>query len=51
MTDSSKFAAHKARLERRPDGALLMTSGYDLPEAVANTGVWLHKWAKATPVR
>ena len=51
MTDSSKFAAHKARLERRPDGALLMTSGYDLPEAVANTGVWLHKWAKATPDR
>jgi len=51
MRDSSVFAAHRARLENRPDGVLQMTSGYNLPDAVANTGVWLHEWAKAAPDR
>lgn len=45
------YLPHKVNLETREDGTMLMTSAYPLGEAVANTGVWLHRWATDRPDR
>jgi len=47
----TRFVPHKVIREDRADGSILLRSGYDLPEPVANTGVWLHEWAEKAPYR
>ncbi|NVO25666.1 feruloyl-CoA synthase [Donghicola mangrovi] len=47
----TRYLPHKVEREDRDDGTILLRSGYDLPEAVPNTGAWLHKWAEKAPYR
>lgn len=47
----TRFAPHRVNREDRADGTILLTSAYPLPEPVANTGVWLHRWAEEAPYR
>lgn len=47
----TRYVPHKVEREDRADGTILLRSGYDLPEPVANTGVWLHEWAEKAPYR
>ncbi|MCA0941233.1 feruloyl-CoA synthase [Salipiger pacificus] len=47
----TRFVPHKVEREDREDGTILLRSSYELPEAVANTGAWLHRWAKEAPYR
>ncbi|WP_116133302.1 feruloyl-CoA synthase [Tropicimonas sp. IMCC34043] len=47
----TQFLPHKVLREDRADGSILLRSGYDLPEPVANTGAWLHEWAEKAPYR
>ena len=44
-----KYRPHSVNREGRPDGTILLTSGYDLRPAVRCTGEWLHQWAEKTP--
>lgn len=43
------YLPHRVIREDRADGAIILRSGYDLPEPARNTGVWLHRWADETP--
>ena len=45
------YLPHKVIREDRPDGTILLRSGYDLPPVVPNTGAWLHEWAEKAPYR
>ncbi|WP_226624643.1 feruloyl-CoA synthase [Alloyangia pacifica] len=47
----TRYVPHKVVREDRADGTILLRSGYDLPEAVPNTGAWLHEWAVNAPYR
>ncbi|MBY6006563.1 feruloyl-CoA synthase [Salipiger bermudensis] len=47
----TRYVPHKVIREDRADGTILLRSGYDLPEPVANTGAWLHEWAEKAPYR
>ncbi len=38
-------------VKRLEDGSLIMRCPYDLPTPAENIGVWLRKWADATPAR
>lgn len=42
--------SHAVQLQKMSD-ALYLTSAVPMPEPVANTGVWLHKWAQLSPER
>ncbi|MFP4275667.1 MAG: feruloyl-CoA synthase [Paracoccaceae bacterium] len=43
--------AHDVRQDRRADGTLLLRSAIPPRPCVANTGVWLHRWATEVPDR
>lgn len=45
----TRYVPHKVIRKDRADGTILLRSGYELPEPVANTGTWLHEWAEKTP--
>lgn len=45
----TKYLPHNVNKEVRKDGSIILTSAYDMSEPVANTGVWLHRWAEQTP--
>lgn len=47
----TRYLPHKVVREVRPDGSILLTSGYDLPPVAKNSGDWLHEWAEKTPDR
>ncbi len=49
--NSRNYLPHKVNREIRADGAVILTSGHALPEAVENTGKWLEQWAKVAPAR
>lgn len=44
-----KYRPHSVIREDRPDGSILLKSGYGLHPAVRCTGEWLHHWAEQTP--
>ncbi|WP_218032745.1 feruloyl-CoA synthase [Pararhodospirillum oryzae] len=47
----TRYVPHKVNREVRPDGTILLRSGYDLPPHAPNTGAWLHEWAEKAPYR
>ncbi len=51
MTKSSNLRPHKVIRTDRPDGAILLESGYDLGPVARCTGDWLHNWAAKAPDR
>jgi feruloyl-CoA synthase len=51
MTDSSNLRPHKVIRTDRPDGSILLESGYDLGPVARCTGDWLHDWAAKAPDR
>ncbi|MCX8224464.1 MAG: feruloyl-CoA synthase [Sulfitobacter sp.] len=51
MTNSSNLRPHKVIRTDRPDGSILLESGYDLGPVARCTGDWLHDWAAKTPDR
>jgi feruloyl-CoA synthase len=51
MTDSSNLRPHKVIRTDRPDGSILLESGYDLGTVARCTGDWLHDWAAKAPDR
>ena len=51
MTNSSTLIPHKVIRTDRPDGSILLESGYDLGHVARCTGDWLHEWAASAPNR
>jgi feruloyl-CoA synthase len=51
MKRTKDFRPHNVLREDRPDGAILLRSGYNLGPVAGNTGDWLHRWADQTPDR
>ncbi|MCB1368672.1 MAG: AMP-binding protein, partial [Rhodobacteraceae bacterium] len=51
MAAAQDLLEHKINLQTRADGAMILTSGYALGPVAANTGEWLHTWAKDAPDR
>ncbi|MFL4469831.1 AMP-binding protein [Tateyamaria armeniaca] len=49
MTEHLGLLPHKVRREDRADGSILLHSGYPLGPVDRSTGVWLDRWANATP--
>ena len=49
MTEHLGLRPHSVRREDRDDGSILLHSGYDLGPVDRSTGVWLDRWANATP--
>jgi len=48
---SRGFAPQDVAVERRSDGALILTSRVPLPQAAPNSGTWLRRWAAEAPSR
>ena len=51
MTVSPNLRPHKVIRTDRPDGSILLESGYDLGPVARCTGDWLHDWAAKAPDR
>ena len=51
MTNSATLIPHKVTKTDRPDGTIILESGYDLGPVARCTGDWLHDWAAAAPDR
>ncbi|WP_299722694.1 feruloyl-CoA synthase [uncultured Tateyamaria sp.] len=49
MTEHLGLRPHQVRREDRADGSILLQSGYALGPVDRSTGVWLDRWANATP--
>lgn len=49
MTEPLGLRPHLVRREDRKDGSILLHSGYALGPVDRSTGVWLDRWANATP--
>ena len=49
MTDRLGLRPHAVRREDREDGTIVLHSAYDLGPVDRSTGVWLDRWANATP--
>ncbi len=49
MSRQVKMIPHKVNAEYRPDGSIILTSGYDLPPAAHSSIEWLEHWARETP--
>lgn len=49
MNTGTGLVPHRVNLQKRDDGALVLTSDHPLGPTVKNTGDWLHLWAKTTP--
>ncbi|MEQ3708033.1 AMP-binding protein [Tateyamaria sp.] len=49
MTEHLGLRPHAVRREDRADGSILLYSGHDLGPVDRSTGVWLDRWANATP--
>jgi feruloyl-CoA synthase len=47
----TRYLPHEVVREDRPDGTILLTSGYELGPVAPNTGAWLHEWAEKAPYR
>ncbi|MBY6122739.1 feruloyl-CoA synthase [Mameliella alba] len=45
----SKYRAHSVTREDRPDGTIILRSGYEMTEPATKTGDWLDRWAEETP--
>lgn len=45
------YIPHRVNREDRPDGTILLSSGYELDPVAPNTGAWLHEWAARAPYR
>ncbi len=50
MSDS-KYRAHSVRREDRPDGSILLRSGYQMGPVAQKAGDWLDHWAVEAPDR
>ncbi|MCF3639802.1 feruloyl-CoA synthase [Rhizobium sp. TRM95111] len=48
---ATRYLPHSVLAQTRADGTILLSSGYELPQAVSNTGAWLHEWAEKAPYR
>ncbi|MEL7462973.1 MAG: AMP-binding protein [Pseudomonadota bacterium] len=46
-----RFLPHKVIREDRPDGTVLLSSGYPLGPVARNTGEWQRRWAAEAPSR
>lgn len=46
---SGKYLPHKVMREDRPDGSIILRSGYALGPVVPTTGTWVDDWAAKTP--
>ena len=44
-----RFRKHSVIREDRPDGTIILRSGYEMSRPVKVTGDWLHKWAETSP--
>lgn len=51
MKRSDTFLPHKVTRRDRPDGTILLGSGYPLGPVARRTGDWLHRWAVEAPDR
>jgi feruloyl-CoA synthase len=49
MTAQLNLPPHKVLREDRPDGTILLRSGYEMTVAAASTNDWLERWASETP--
>lgn len=49
MTNTEKYRPHRVNREDRPDGSILLTSGYDMSPMANAPSDWLHQWAAETP--
>lgn len=49
MTDHLNLRPHRVTRTDRPDGSILLQSGYVLGPVARCTGDWLHHWAAKTP--
>lgn len=47
----ARYRNHSVLREDRPDGSILLRSGYDMSPPVRVTGDWLHQWAEKSPDR
>ncbi len=47
----TRYLPHKVTREDRPDGTILLTSGYPIGPVANTTGDWLHEWAEKAPYR
>jgi feruloyl-CoA synthase len=47
----TRYLPHKVIREDRPDGTILLRSGYSLGPVANTTGDWLHEWAEKAPYR
>ncbi len=43
------YRAHSVIREDRPDGAILLRSGYEMSEVADTSGDWLHRWSAERP--
>jgi len=51
MSMDSRYRAHRVVREDRPDGTILLRSGYEMSTPARVTGDWLHRWAAEAPDR
>ena len=49
MENGPEYRHHKVNRADRPDGSILLTSGYEMSPVVETTGDWLHHWAEKSP--
>ena len=49
MSRQVRMIPHKVNAEHRPDDSIILTSGYDLPQAARSSIEWLQHWAEETP--
>lgn len=47
----TRYLPHKVTREDRPDGSILLRSGYEIGPVANTTGDWLHEWAEKAPYR
>ncbi len=47
----TRYLPHRVTREDRPDGTILLTSGYPIGPVANTTGDWLHEWAEKAPYR
>ena len=49
MASTTLYRPHKVIGEARPDGSLLLRSGYEMSRPAGTTGCWLIRWASRSP--
>ena len=49
MFAQEDYLKHQLRIDHRPDGEMVLSSGLTLDPVAQNTGEWLRRWADKTP--